>query len=487
MALFREEIAASWRERRLGLASETHLTSGIHYHLFVDGEPVATTRNLFKRPGRFEVRYRIDEADGPHEIVGRIHQRLLRTTMTLEVDGRTVEADAPTSEQQADARRGRWIRRGVVGLVLVLVAVVLAAVLPTRTAPLAAAWPASTRDAGRRRATCDTLVTREGCEPVAVTGRRDLEVTFPSHHPDRGLEALHGTLSLPEGPAPPHPGVVLIGGSGGHPRDPELRGGLVVHHEPFRAYDALTELLVRQGFAVLRYDKRTCRPCYPRFEPDLRRFRFEHFEDDVRDAHAWLRARGDVDGDNLVLVGHSQGGAIAARLGGELDGVRAVVMLAGSIDPFRQALSGQLRRVAALRQSQLDIVNAWTIRRSADAFDACLSEAATAPEEPMACLHNVTFRAFEQEAERAATTLPSILALEVPFFAAQGQLDRNIDPASLETIASAVASRDAEIHVLAGVGHSLVHEADRDAPRLSPELADDLNAFVASVPRHARE
>ena len=95
----------------------------------------------------------------------------------------------------------------------------------------------------------------------------------------------------------------------------------------------------------------------------------------------------------------------------------------------------------------------------------------------------MTFRAFDEEAKRADTTLESIAESTIPFFAAQGQLDRNVDPASLETVADAVAERDAEVHVLAGVGHSLVHERDREDPRLSPELAAKLSAFVASVPR----
>jgi len=263
-----------------------------------------------------------------------------------------------------------------------------------------------------------------------------------------------------------------------------MTGGLVLHHEPFHTYAALTQLLVARGIAVLAYDKRTCPPCYPDFQPDRARFRFTHFEDDARDAYAWLRDHEGIDGDDLILMGHSQGGGIAARLGAELDGLAAVVMLAGSIYPFRQALSDQLRRVAALRAGQLDIVNAWLVRRAAGAFDACLANAADHPDAPQACLHNVTFAAFDDEAERAATTLPAILSLEVPFFAVQGQLDRNIDPQSTQTLMEALADRDAEVHVLAGVGHSLVHESDRDNPRLSPELAERLAAFLASVPRH---
>ena len=377
--------------------------------------------------------------------------------------------------------------RAVVLVIALVVAALCPAVFPTRLGTLADEWPASTRDGGRRRVACNSLVTRAGCEAVVVTGRRDVEVVLPSRHPERGLAELAGTLSLPLGPPPPHPAVLLIGGSGGTPRDPELRGGLIIRHEPFRAYDALTELLVARGLAVLRYDKRTCRPCYPDFAPDLARFRFTHFEDDARDAHAWLRQRDDIDGDNLVIAGHSQGGAIAARLGGELPGLRAVVMLAGSLEPFRRALSGQLRRVADIRRRQLDLVNAWVIRRSADAFDACLAAAADTPNEPKPCLHNVTLRAFDEEAKRAATTLPSVLGLPIPIFAAQGQLDRNVDPATLETLARALKERDAEVHVLAGVGHSLVHETDRDAPRLSLELADRLAAFLASVPRSASD
>jgi pimeloyl-ACP methyl ester carboxylesterase len=182
-------------------------------------------------------------------------------------------------------------------------------------------------------------------------------------------------------------------------------------------------------------------------------------------------------------VGHSQGGGIAARLAGELEGVSAVAMLAGSTFPFRHGISGQLRRIADIRLGQLDLVNAWVIGRSADDFDACLEQARATPDAPQACLHGVTARAFDQEAERAATTLPTLSRLAVPVFAIQGQLDRNIDPRSLDALAEALAPRDAEIHVVAGVGHTLVHEDDADAPRLSPDVAERLATFVESVPR----
>jgi pimeloyl-ACP methyl ester carboxylesterase len=158
-------------------------------------------------------------------------------------------------------------------------------------------------------------------------------------------------------------------------------------------------------------------------------------------------------------------------------------MLAGSIFPFRQGLSGQLRRFADIRLAQADLLNYLLLHKKADDFEACLEEASSAPEAPQECLFNVTFRAFAEEAERASTTLATLTSLDVPLFALQGVLDRNIDPQSLERVAEAVAERDAEVHVVGGVGHTLVHEADSDEPRLSPEVAELLRDFLASVKR----
>src|SRR6185369_6762687 len=77
---------------------------------------------------------------------------------------------------------------------------------------------------------------------------------------DRGLFHLEGTLTLParaEGERVP--AVVIVHGSGPMSRDGIMRGqlGLSFGFE-LPVYKRLAEALTARGYAVYRYDKRTC-------------------------------------------------------------------------------------------------------------------------------------------------------------------------------------------------------------------------------------
>ncbi|MEZ4447016.1 MAG: alpha/beta fold hydrolase [Polyangiaceae bacterium] len=480
MALYQERVVARWGERRVELVAETFLLKGLGYRLVVDGETVASKRNWAKRPGRFEL-------VASNGLQGVVKQGFVSTEMTLLVDGEPLETEPPSERQIRQRRRRRWVGIASLLIAMPIIGFSLAAVAPTRAASVAAEHPPFAMRSGRREARCDTLVTRRGCEAPSITGSRSEEVTIPTlAGQDHGLAALKGTLRLPEGPAAPHPAVVLVGGSGGHPRDPEVRGGLVVHHAPFRLYGALADWLVGRGLAVLSYDKRTCRRCYPDFEPDLVAFRFADFEDDLRASLAYLRIRPEVDPAALVLVGHSQGGGIVARIAAEEPGIAAAVMLGGSTHAFAEGLSGQLRRFAALRIAQLDLAVGLLLQSQADGFDACLEKARAEPDVPQKCLHGVTARAFDEEARRASGTRAAILGLPMPFLALQGQLDRNIDPGVILDLRDTLVDRDAEVHFVEGVGHTLVHHEASDAPVLAEGVRQTLDTFLSSVPYPGR-
>jgi len=141
----------------------------------------------------------------------------------------------------------------------------------------------------------------------------EVEVTFPGY---QGFE-LAGTLSLParvpEGGAP---GVLLLPGSG-----PTDRDG---NQPPYLSTDLLKEMagrLVREGFAVLRFDKRAAAAA-KRGPADVAAqnafFAWEAFTGDARGALDFLRKRPEVDRTRTAIVGHSEGGLIALQLGSDL-------------------------------------------------------------------------------------------------------------------------------------------------------------------------
>lgn len=129
-------------------------------------------------------------------------------------------------------------------------------------------------------------------------------------------DQLAGTLSLPNG-AGPFPAVVLVSGTGHNTRDEDVRG-----HKVFLV---LADALNRQGFAVLRYDKRGVGGSSGDYDAATT----ADFASDAGAAVAWLKTQAEIDRSRIGVLGHSEGGIIAPAVAATDKGVAFVVMIAG--------------------------------------------------------------------------------------------------------------------------------------------------------------
>jgi dienelactone hydrolase len=169
-----------------------------------------------------------------------------------------------------------------------------------------------------------------------------------------GEWVLPGTLSLPQGDGP-FAGVVLVHGSG-----PLDRDETIPPNKPFRD---LAWGLASQGIAVLRYEKRT-----HVYAARLRSERHtvtvkEEVLDDALEAVAFLRARPELDPQQVFVLGHSLGGYLAPRLGAADPQIRGLIVMAGSARPLEDVILDQMTYVLALsvpdtvaRQKQLAVL-----------------------------------------------------------------------------------------------------------------------------------
>jgi pimeloyl-ACP methyl ester carboxylesterase len=151
--------------------------------------------------------------------------------------------------------------------------------------------------------------------PASALPYQEQEVVFDT--PDPGVSPV-GTLTYPS-QGGPFPGVVLIAGTGAHTRD----AGMSLH----KTFLVLADHLTRQGFAVLRYDKRgvglTGGEAHPGPTTD-------DYAADALAALRFLKVQPQVDGARVGLLGHSEGATIATMVAAQAPGdVRFVVMLAG--------------------------------------------------------------------------------------------------------------------------------------------------------------
>jgi uncharacterized protein len=139
---------------------------------------------------------------------------------------------------------------------------------------------------------------------------------------------LAGTLTLPEGIGP-FPGCILVSGSGQQNRDQDI-----FNHRPFHV---IADELTRSGIAVLRYDDRGVGGSGGEVQQATS---YDFFLDAVS-ALDYLAGQSEIDDDSLGVIGHSEGGLIAAMLAADYPELDWAVLLAAPGMPGDQLLTAQ--------------------------------------------------------------------------------------------------------------------------------------------------
>lgn len=170
----------------------------------------------------------------------------------------------------------------------------------------------------------DLVFSKGVVEKVAPNRPQEPKKPFPYHSEDVKFTnekeniKLAGTLTLPKKEGK-FPAVILITGSGPQNRDEEL-----LDHKPFLV---ISDYLTRNGIAVLRYDDRG----FAESEGDFSTATSLDFAEDVKSAVQYLKSRKEVDNTKIGLIGHSEGGIIAAIVASEMkDDISFIVQLAGT-------------------------------------------------------------------------------------------------------------------------------------------------------------
>jgi hypothetical protein len=157
--------------------------------------------------------------------------------------------------------------------------------------------------------------------PPANYASRDVAIRA-----DDGV-TLAGTLAIPNAAATPMPGFVFVHGSGCIDRDETIG--------PNKIFAQLANRLSNDGYAVLRYDKRSCGKSGGTFAPRNRLIA------DARDAVAFLRAYPGIDPHRIFVLGHSEGGELAPSIAIADGSLRGIVLMAPPALPLEQILVQQ--------------------------------------------------------------------------------------------------------------------------------------------------
>ena len=264
------------------------------------------------------------------------------------------------------------------------------------------------------------------------------QVTFSN-----GDVTLAGTLSLPDGPGP-YPAVVLASGSGPQDRDEYLGGGIAI-----RPFELLANALTPAGIAVLRYDDRGVGES----TGDFAASGLHEFAGDTEAAITYLTTRDDIDQDHIGLIGHSEGGAIAAILGARNTDLDFIVSLAGLGVSGEEVLLLQSRLMLEAEgatpeevQAQVDLMTQiTTLLDDPEAleeaiYEAALAQAAAMPQEQQELIGDLEIYArtlaTQQATQLQAPSLRALLEYDpapdwakttVPVLAIFGGKDKQVD------------------------------------------------------------
>ncbi|MCY3738689.1 MAG: alpha/beta fold hydrolase [Gemmatimonadaceae bacterium] len=314
-----------------------------------------------------------------------------------------------------------------------------------------------------------------------------------------GPVTLAGTLTLPPGEGP-FPAVLLISGSGLQDRDQTVFG-----HRPFLVW---ADHLTRAGLAVLRVDDAGAGGSTPHPQPPTT-------ADFAGDAAAAVDFLGRDERIGPVgLMGHSEGGAIAAIVASQREDVAFVVLLAGPGVPGAELLRRQNERLfeaagmpVGHRQALLALLD-----RLFPALASDRDEADLRPE-----VEEIVRRQFEMNGVPAAQQddsqvqaavdqaldpwmrwflafdpRPALGAVRAPVLALNGELDLQVDgQQNLTAIATALeagGNRDVTVRSLPGHNHLFqrastgrIDEYSAIEETLSPLVLDEVRDWILTV------
>ncbi len=153
----------------------------------------------------------------------------------------------------------------------------------------------------------------------------------------------------------PFPGVLLVHGSGSTDMDEYLPPLVTGTGEPSRPFLQIAEYLSERGFAVLRYNKRGIGLNGTVLNQDVvANTTFQDLKRDAEKALEVLIQQPEVDANDITIIGHSEGTAIAPRIAIEDLRVKKIVLMSAYAHNLSEVIYFQLVVRTLLYAEEID-------------------------------------------------------------------------------------------------------------------------------------
>jgi pimeloyl-ACP methyl ester carboxylesterase len=304
-------------------------------------------------------------------------------------------------------------------------------------------------------------VVRDDASSVAIRTETSRNATDADVRITANGFTLAGTVTTPPTVAGRlrSPGVVLIGGSGPVDRDETVNG--------IQIFTQLAGALSNGGAVVLRYDKRGIGQSGGRTEAAT----LDDYADDAIAAVKWLEKRPDVDPRRIIVVGHSEGAAVALLAAARENDIRGVVSIAGpGIKGEDLILQQQQHLLDASPMSDADKQAKIDLQKKIEAAVISGTGWESIPPELRKQADVPWFRSFL--AYDPARVLPKV---KQPLLIIQGDLDTQVTKDQADKLADLARARKKakppEVVHLPGINHLLVPAKTGDVSEY-PSLTD---------------
>lgn len=203
--------------------------------------------------------------------------------------------------------------------------------------------------------------------PVITADRLPEYLTEEEVNFSNGKVTLAGTFLVPTTPGP-HPAIIMIHGS----EQASRKMGF---------YRILAEWLVREGLAVLLYDKRGVGDSTGVYQEFANDSNLNNLAGDGLAGVEWLKNRAEVDPTRIGVMGASQAGWVGPRMAAQSPDVAFMVLMVGpTISPAQESLYEQLDGQRRLGMAE------WT----EEEITAQVLAAASSPFDPLPYLEPLT-------------------------------------------------------------------------------------------------